>query len=355
MNFELIFKLSLFVSGSLFSLAVLLTAGLMISKIVRRGWARYTSSREEIYKAPILHAISSESNAVLELLFRHKRRWGDWKIVEHSLLKWAQGLRGYGHQKLCEIFDQNGFADYEIRNLKSIRWWVRARAAQRLGQMLCVRASSPLIGTLQDHSLEVRLMASWALGRLKDPKAVDPIVQSLAHYSKLAALRATNIILTMGHRTVPILEGLLQNPDRDVQVLAIDLLGVLKERQATDQLIPFLNAKNLDTRVAACRALGNIEDEKAGPSVARCLQDPAWQVRSKAAFVVGQLGYVQAIPDLKRTMGDKFWWVRLHSGEALSRLGGQGQKALQETLSSEDRFARDMAAQWLDELAASNL
>lgn len=354
MDFEFIFRISLVSSVILLSLVLVLAIGLVITKFLRQIWAKYSSSRGTFYLPLILQAIAGETDAFSASLFRAKRRFGDWKIVELEILKWSGSIRGFGHKKLCRIFEETGFADYEIRRLKSFRWWIRAQAAQRLGQMLCSKASPALEQVLEDRSFEVRLTASWALAKLGDSKAVDRIVQSLAHSSKLAAARLTNIILEMGPQTIPTLKRLLENEDTEVKLMAIKLLGILKEKGIVELLAPLLGLRNIEIRIAVIQALGNIDDddEKAAFLILRYLDDTRWPVRAKAASVLGRLKHAPAIPKLKENLKDRAWWVRHHSGEGLARLGEGGKKALAESLSSEDRFARETAAEWLAELEA---
>lgn len=221
MEFDLLYQLSLASSLILLGLVLMLGLSLVLTKLVRRSWERYSKEREEFYKPFILQAVSAEPGAEHKTLFPRDRRFGDLRIVENALLRWVQGLSGQGRQNVCRLFQESGFAQREIRRLKSLRWWIRARAAQRLGLMDCRQAAPNLLRSLEDGSVEVRLMASWALGRLGDPRALSQIVPSLARHSRLAALRVTNTILEMGSRTLPVLEELLQSRDPQVQLLAV--------------------------------------------------------------------------------------------------------------------------------------
>lgn len=349
-NPEYFFRLSLNAAFGLACLISLLTFALLLSKRLRQAWTAYSEQREAFYLPRILQAITREAGTPPQSVFGADRRIGDWRIVENSLFKWSANMSGLEGFHL--IFRQEGFADYEIRRLQSLRWWVRAQAAQRLGQMLCVQAIPSLIRTLRDPSLEVRLVAARALGHMGEIRAVEEIVRALCSHSQLAALSLTNVIQELGARAVPVLRELLQKPDIQVQVLAIRLLSHMKDKAAGSLIEPFLSSEHLEARIAACQALAKIGDVVAAPSIARVLQDPAWEARARAAWALGKLRSVENMPRLVACLEDQAWWVRFNAGEALASLGGEGKAALEGCLSHQDRFSRDMAAQWLDELAS---
>lgn len=352
MNPELFFKISLNVTAVLGCFVLLLALALILSKLSRRLWANYSEKRKVFYIPLILQAMAGESHAPSDPFLLPRIRLGDWGVVENYLLGAAQTVSGFGLKRLCEIFEQEGFADYELRRLSSWRWWVRASAAKRLGSMLCHKAAPPLTALLQDRSLEVRLSVCWALGQLGEIGAVEGMIRSLTSGSRLAALSVANIIRLLGSRTVSILEGLLSHADDNVRVMAINLLGEFKDRGARALLLPYLASPNPEIKIAVCRALAALGERSAGPHLVPLLADDSWEMRAKTAWALGKLGFKEAIPQLIVCLGDRAWWVRLNSGEALARMGKPGRRALEKSLSHRDAFARDMAAQWLGELSA---
>jgi HEAT repeat protein len=82
----------------------------------------------------------------------------------------------------------------------------------------------------------------------------------------------------------------------------------------------------------------------------RALADGAWPVRAMAAKALGRLGRAEAVEPLARVLGDPEWWVRSNAARALFALGPAGAGALERTLASDDRFAREQAVLMLEEL-----
>ena len=352
MNAELFFRISLNMTAFLGGFVLLLALALVLSKLSRRLWANYSEKRKDFYIPLILQAMAGQSNARPDLFLLPRIRFGDWEVVENYLLDCSQTASGFGLRRLNEIFEYQGFADAELRRLKSWRWWVRAQAAKRLGSMLCHKAAPALISLLRDRSLEVRLTVCWALGQLGEIEAVEAMIQSLSSHSRLATLSLANIIRLLGSRTVPTLEVLLNHVDDNVRITAINSLGEFKDQGAQALLVPYLSSPNLEIKIAVCRALALLGARSAGKHLVRLLADDCWERRAKAAWALGKLKFEEAIPQLVGGLGDRAWWVRLNTGEALAQMGEAGRQALEKGLSHHDPFARDMSAQWLEELAS---
>ncbi len=62
-------------------------------------------------------------------------------------------------------------------------WRVGATAAEELGRLRDPRALEPLIGALRGSSPEVRKAAAGALGKLGDKRAVEPLLDILGYPS----------------------------------------------------------------------------------------------------------------------------------------------------------------------------
>jgi HEAT repeat protein len=62
----------------------------------------------------------------------------------------------------------------------------RVDAAKRLGESRAKSAVPQLIHALEDKNQYVRSWAAWALGEIKDRRAIDPLINSLDKYLRLA-------------------------------------------------------------------------------------------------------------------------------------------------------------------------
>ena len=92
-----------------------------------------------------------------------------------------------------------------------------------------------LLATLNDFYIEVRQGATFALGRIDDPRAINPLINTL------------------------------NDTDEDVWVrsTAASALGVIGDRRALEPLVTALNDSNKDVRQWTAEALGRIGDSRA--------------------------------------------------------------------------------------------
>jgi len=353
-NWQLTFlSLSILGSNILGVMVASLVAILVVTKVIGVVWGRYKRKREISLRSLALEFLrTGNGEAKLQL---KDLGWADTLIFKAILLEMSDELSGIQESRATELYEFSGIADKEIWTLRRSRfWWLRAVAAHNLGQMHVKGAKGDLVQALRDKSIEVRLEATWAIGHMGFVDTLPLIMESMSHFFKIAALRMDAFIFEMGAPALPLLLDLCKHPEQEIQLLAIHLVGEFKDPSTVEILLSLLDSQDLEIRIAACKAIGSIGYLKGLSGIIPYLEDSAWQMRAQAAKQLGRNRFTPAIPGLLKCLEDIAWWVRLNAGEALSQMGKQGEIGLKKALKSEDRFARDMASQWLDELEATS-
>jgi len=352
-NWQLTFlSLSILGSNILAVVVASLVALLVVTKVIGMLWVNYRGKREATLKSLALEFLGTE-NPEAKLRLKNLG-WVDGLILKAILLQLSEEVSGIEQSRATELYEISGIADREIRTLRrSWFWWLRAASAHNLGQMRVKRAKNHLIKALRDRNMEVRLEATWAIGHMGFVDTLPLIMESMSHFFKIAALRMDAFIFEMGGPALPLLLDLCKHPEQEIQLLAIHLVGEFRDPGTVKLLLSLLDSQDLEIRLAACKAIGSIGEPKGLSSIIPYLEDSAWQMRAQAAKQFGRNRFTPAIPGLLKCLEDRAWWVRLNAGEALSQMGEDGRIALKRALKSEDRFARDMASQWLDELEAT--
>src|SRR5204862_1165313 len=80
------------------------------------------------------------------------------------------------------------------------------------------------------------------------------------------------------------------------------------------------------------------------------IEDTAWYVRVQEYQSADQVARFDAAPAIARMLGDERWWVRTAAKDALEGLGRAAVPALVPVLSSPDGFARNGAAEVLQDV-----
>ncbi len=158
---------------------------------------------------------------------------------------------------------------YLMEALRDSFWWYERE--QAVGELLVAIAGMgsatvpPLIEALGDAEGTVRRLAATLLGRLRDPRAIEPLGMALydTHFDVCQA--AAESLAQFGGAALPSLLGALGHPEAWIRQQAIIGLGKIQDAQIAPALLNLLNDENRDVRKRAIQALGQLRDESALP------------------------------------------------------------------------------------------
>ena len=154
-----------------------------------------------------------------------------------------------------------------------------------------------LITPLEDDDPEMRRAAAYALGKLGDQRAVEPLRKAL--YDDHDKVRREAVKSLGQLKAVEALIEALGNPDDTIRNLAVHALDDLKDPRAVEPLIAALGDEDSSVRQAACYAVRDLGDVRAVQPLIECLGDSNKFVRQCAAEALGKIGDPRAIEPLK--------------------------------------------------------
>ncbi|MEO0094244.1 MAG: HEAT repeat domain-containing protein [candidate division WOR-3 bacterium] len=169
-----------------------------------------------------------------------------------------------------------------IKNLKSEDSVARKKAAKALGELRDPKAVDPLIDALKDVDYDVRKTAIIALGKIGNHKAIKPLVDRLGDEDGIANA-ALNALINIGSSSVEPLLSLLQTGTSRQKVIAAKGLGAIGGRRATDGLIAGLKDSDPNVRKAVILALAKINTAQAIEAIANMMNDENSDVANTAA------------------------------------------------------------------------
>jgi HEAT repeat protein len=226
--------------------------------------------------------------------------------------------------------------------------WRRISALNRLAGMRHPASPHLLRKALLDSDSDVVAAAIRDLGALGDDWAVELLVEALregrASRSRIAAQLEHLAPAPALH-----LLHLLRDPDPGVRFWAATLLGPHRGFGDT-ALVALTRDDDANVRAAAVEALATRSGQETRTAVLALLDDPVWFVRVHAARAAGQVAGASAAPAIARLLADERWWVRTAAKDALEAMGPEAVPALVPMLSSADRFARNGAAEVLQDI-----
>ncbi len=260
---------------------------------------------------------------------------------------------------------------------------VQANCARVLGQIGDTIALYPLIAKLQSAEEEIRQAGATALGFLRSPQAVDPLISILDAEKSPAVLQA--IIKSLGRLTDPKavdpLINLLQHPNQMVLLAVIWALAKIKDPRAISPMIEtlrrqclnpqnkikyeeekFLNKADVAAQAFIYGGGHSNMPENIAAMISRfgtisidplkaLLQDDNISIRLYATFALGEIRHSQTLEALILQLKDPSSDVRYVAYAALCKIGDPNIVALlTPALNDPDERVRLIAAAGLNSL-----
>ncbi len=240
---------------------------------------------------------------------------------------------------------ERGGAKHLILRLEDANPHVRAAAARAIGDMGERDVSIKILPLLRDSSAYVRSAAAEALGKLGDRTAIIPLLQVLSGEKATDEEKRGLLIGTKSGAAAD-----LELTETQTKTRAIEALGVLRSPEAVDPIVENgLKSSDPALRAVAAYALGQIRDPRAveplqaavrpyyaeaptdlenvidpgGAKVAdesRRMKEKESRVRASVAWALGQIGDASAKATLLKALNDQNSLVRDAAVEALAKI-----------------------------------
>ncbi len=272
------------------------------------------------------------------------------RAMEEVLAKVAAEAEPLMRAKVQEVFDHLGFFDRRLNLLGSLRPRRAAYSAEMLGNIGDERAVPGLSRLLESSNYRVADAALYALGKIGTQESLSEITKILDHPTRWTQDRLAAAVEAVGRPAMDLLIRNLEEGTPQTRSLSAEILAKVGGEEALPALRAALRDANTDVRARAAAALGRLRDNGSLEPLLGALEDARWEVRSQAAKALGEIEEPAALSQLAKALRDSEWWVRANAAEAMRRMGEAGERELAAMLYDDDRFARETAAQALQEL-----
>jgi bilin biosynthesis protein len=172
----------------------------------------------------------------------------------------------------------------------------RKTAAERLAQRGA--AVIPILtSVLNEHTRKGLSEVARLLGRLRDQRAIEPLVQAL----KLG--------------------------DEELKVSAVWALSQFNDARALEELIRESQRSDSTVQSYVAHTLADFQDARVLPNLIRLTEHPSRDVAFQAIWSLGEVGNAEAVMPLRRSLGRKDPIIRAAAQAALKRLGAPARRA----------------------------
>ena len=246
----------------------------------------------------------------------------------------------------------------DAKGQRGRRKWRRISALFALGHIRAADSHDLLERALFDPDPDVAGAAAVILRRLGDDRSAAILVSALRGGSFPASRVATHL----DQFPIPIhalLRPLLADPESEARYWAASLLSRYPDVDGlAGEIVLLVDDVSPQVRKAALATLGGVSSTAVIPAVERGARDPVAYVRSTAIRSLARYGMLESDISPRRTfaasiapsLADTVWEVRLAAKESLVDLGPVTWRETAAQLESVDEFARNGAAEVLQNL-----
>jgi HEAT repeat protein len=128
-----------------------------------------------------------------------------------------------------------------------------------------ITAVNPLIAALQDKEGTVRKFAAILLGKLGDPRAIEPLGMALYDLHHEVGKVSAEALARFGIPALDVLIEALSHPEMWIRIHSISALSKIKDGRVTPILLEMLNDPEREIKKQVIESLGNLKDPRALP------------------------------------------------------------------------------------------
>lgn len=250
--------------------------------------------------------------------------------------------------RLAEKKDVNGLlsalnhADYQVRS-----------EAQDALVLLGDTAFTPLMSALQNPDTEAKDRIVTTLGRMRDPRAVEPFIRLLETDDGTLLTAVIGALGNIGDpRAVDPLVTLLRTSVRPKQVEIIEALAKIGDASAIAPLTCMVRKQypydcHADVRRSAAIALGRLSGPKAVLTLSYVLDDPDREVRRGAVAGLKYTGDPHAFDPVVTELKSPDYDTRMRAVEAFKEIEEAGLNALFPLLDDSDDWISGDEDNWI--------
>jgi HEAT repeat protein len=228
--------------------------------------------------------------------------------------------------------------------------WPRITALQILAFGQTEAAWTALEKALISPDHHVVGAAVTILGNLHETRAAELLAKAM-RVGCYPSSRISTFLDRFPIDLSPLVGSFLSQPSSNIRYWGAMMLRRYPALEGgTEMLASLTYDKNPMVRRAAIESMSLLDGEIATKEARRLLTDEVSFVRAHAARALGTLHAHEAAPAVAALMADREWWVRYAAKASLETMGSQAIPHILPFLKDQDRFARNGAAEVLQNL-----
>lgn len=332
----------------IFSINSVLLIALLAIKGTHRRQATAHSRRRSAYVAVLSRHLAGVGDPVVM-----GRKIAEDEAFLDAVIDLRTVVAGAEADAITELVDRYGISEQQAERLtRRFRIGKRLRAAVALAELADESAAEVLMVHLADREPEIRIQSARGLARMRWTPAISAILDRLEVESAWVRSRFADSLIKFGPPAMwPLIAYIRSNHRLDVPGVptAIRTLAAIGDPEAIGPTIEVLDeTDDVEIQLAAIETLGVLGVGSDIYPVEKAARSEDWRLRAKAAKALGQVEDPSIVPTLSMGLHDANWWVRRNAASALTTTK-QGMQVLYDAVMSDDGYARDASVEALAE------
>jgi len=183
---------------------------------------------------------------------------------------------------------------YLMEALHDSFWWYEREyaavdllhAIEKMGDA----AVDPLIKALEDREGTVRKFAATLLGKLGDPRAIEPLGMTLYDMHHDVGSAAAESLAKFGAPALDVLIEALSHPEMWIRIHSVSALSRIKNPRVASALLEMLNDPEREVKKQVILALGELKDARTLPALQEIASNRAdRELHTLAKDVIAQM------------------------------------------------------------------
>ena len=160
---------------------------------------------------------------------------------------------------------------YLMEALRDSFWWYERE--QQAGDLFTAiekmgaAAIDPLVAALKDNEGAVRKYAALLLGRIADPRAIEPLGMALYDLHHDIGKASAEALVKFGVASFEILVEALDHPEMWIRIHSIDVLPKVREPRVALVLLEMLKDPEREVQRHVIAAMGELKDQRTLPAL----------------------------------------------------------------------------------------
>ncbi|WP_160725855.1 HEAT repeat domain-containing protein [Bacillus sp. USDA818B3_A] len=266
--------------------------------------------------------------------------------IEQLLIKYTKVIEGKEEKERLSQLASLYLSDYYQKRIQSRKWSTRMNTLYHIEDFNMINLAEDVFRMLQRKRLTqqelIHILRTLALFQFE--QLFDLLT---TRYQDLTEFDYRHILIPLEQKRFDQYVLHFHHAGGALQKAIIDVIASKKEITYIVFLENIFSSYSGEIKLRALKALAEIGYVKNIAPYMNLLYSDKWEERMVAVKLIGSLKEQSAIPRLIELLHDQTWWVRAQAGQAISQFTTGKEILLNVLETSTDTFAKDMAWEWL--------